>query len=109
MKLVVPIDGPDSKAGISRYFARSTHFAIVDQSKSNYEIIENPFNDFSKGVGVRLFDFLIENYQISKIVAFELGLKVQQLAIEKKLQLIILNGKNKNLKQLLKLIFPNDV
>ncbi len=108
MKFVIPVDGTDDTAGISKHFARSTHFAIIDNETGKHEMVENPFAGIPKGVGVKLIDFLINEYRVNKIIAFELGLKVQQLATEKKMQLIIITGKMKQLKQLLKLIFPNE-
>jgi predicted Fe-Mo cluster-binding NifX family protein len=106
MIFVVPVDSPDDTAGISKHFARSTHFAIIDNETGNREMIENPFAGVSKGAGIKLIDFLVKEYRMNKIIAFELGLKVQQMATEKEIQLIIITGKIRQLKQLLKLIFP---
>ncbi|MBN1927025.1 MAG: hypothetical protein JW798_14425 [Prolixibacteraceae bacterium] len=108
MRIVVPVNGSDNNAVISRHFARSTHFAIIDKLAGTREIIENPFASVSKGAGMKLVDFLLNKYKVNTIVAFELGLKVQQVASGKKMQLIIISGKMKQLKHVLTLIFPND-
>lgn len=101
MNYAIPIDSNKKTALISKKFARSDYFAIVNKEQRTYEIIENPYKELKLGVGKKLLKLLAEQHQVSTLVAFELGLKVQQMANESKLQLIVLSEKRQTLKQLL--------
>lgn len=101
MILVIPIDSDKEQAIVSKKFARSNYFAIVNRTSSTVEVIENPFADLKLGVGKKLLEFLTVQYKVNTLIAFELGLKVQQMANEANLQLIVLSEKRQTLKQLL--------
>lgn len=101
MKIAIPVETKQKSSIVSKKFARSNFFAIVDQELKSYEYMENPYKDLSMGVGKKLLNLLVEEHEINILLAFELGLKVQQMATEANLQLIIINEKRQTLKQLL--------
>lgn len=101
MKAVLPIQTDSVEGLISLKFARSKFFALIDRDKRAYEIIESPFAKDQKNVGKNVFTFLIEEKKVDTFIAFELGLKVQQLTTKKKIQLIILNEKDNTFKNIL--------
>lgn len=102
MKIAIPVESNSRASFVSRKFARSNFIAVVDQEQNACDIIENPFKDLSMGVGKKLISLLVDTYKIDSLLAFELGLKVQQLATGLDLRLIIINEKKQSLKQLLK-------
>ncbi|MDA3930230.1 MAG: hypothetical protein PF541_14870 [Prolixibacteraceae bacterium] len=101
MRIVIPISDKSKTSTVSKKFARSPHFAVVDKTDRTVEVIENPYADLNLGVGKKLLNWLTKEYKVDTLLAFELGLKVQQLANESKMQLIIINEKKQTLKQLL--------
>ena len=101
MKIAIPIETKQKSSIVSKKFARSHFFALVDKELKSLELIDNPFKDLSMGVGKKLLNFLIESHKVDTLLAFELGLKVQQMATETNLQLIIISEKRQTLKQLL--------
>lgn len=103
MKLAIPIKSNSLAAEISEKFSRSPYFAILDKNTGSIEFVENliPINE--SGAGKKVVEFLYSN-DVSVFVAFEIGLKVQQIAFDKKIQIILLDSKNKTLKSILKYI-----
>lgn len=101
MKIAIPVETKQKSSIVSKKFARSNFFALVDKEQKSFELIENPFAELSMGVGKKLLSLLVEDYKIDSLLAFELGLKVQQMATEANLQLIIISEKRQTLKQLL--------
>lgn len=86
---------------IALRYARSPYYAIIDTKLKNTVIIENPYVHLSSGAGRKIIELLAEKYNVNAIIAFELGLNVQQIAMQRKLQLIIIHEKNKTLQDIL--------
>lgn len=101
MKIAIPVETNLKTSMVSKVFARSKYFALVDQDLKTVELIENPFGELNMGVGKKLIEFLLDKHKVDSLLAFELGLKVQQKATEANLQLIIISEKQQNLIQLL--------
>ncbi|MFA9391809.1 MAG: NifB/NifX family molybdenum-iron cluster-binding protein [Prolixibacteraceae bacterium] len=101
MRIAIPIEIKQKSSIVSKQFARSNYFAVVDRTTKTVELIDNPYTDLSMGVGKKLLNLLVEKHKVDTLLAFELGLKVQQKAIEANLQLIVISEKRQTLKQLL--------
>lgn len=101
MKLVIPIETEKRNSQLSKKFARSEYFAVIQKEEATIEIVKNPFLELKMGVGQKLITWLKTEHSVDVLVAFELGLKVQQLANIEQLQLIIINEKKQSLKQLM--------
>jgi len=104
MIAAIPVMTDKKEAQLSLKFARSPYFALVDRSNSTYRFVENPFAEDEKGVGPKILSLLCQDNGVDAFVAFELGLKLHQLAKTKGLQFIILNEKNNKLEDILKLM-----
>ena len=104
MKIAVPVNTGSIDATISMRFARSTYFAVLDVSLKKINFMENPFLHKKTGTGKSIIELLINKYEINTILAYELGLMIQQVAYKKQIQLIITNEKNKSLKETLRLL-----
>ena len=104
MIAAIPIENRTMNSNISTKFARSMFYAIVNTNNNIIEFTKNNFVNEKTGVGKEIIKLLTNKYHVNSLIAFELGLKIQQIACEKKLQLIIVNKKNHTLDQLLKLM-----
>ncbi len=104
MKVGIPLQ-EDSKQGlIAQHFARAKYFAVVDKENSLLEVMPNPCLGMSAQVGKCSLLYLISRKAVDTIIAYELGHKVQQIASEKSICLILINKKYNKLNQLLKLM-----
>ena len=104
MVAAIPVMSNINEAQLSSKFARSPYFVLVDKSHKTYRFVENPFANDEKGVGPKILTLLCQDNGVDTFIAFELGLKLQQLAKTKGLQFIILNENNKTLGDILKLM-----
>jgi predicted Fe-Mo cluster-binding NifX family protein len=102
MIVAIPIKKDSVKSTISLKFARSSYFAIVNKEAKSVRIIKNPFENDNSDVGKRIVNWLRVDHMADAFVAYELGLKVQQLAKEKKIQLIVMNNDSIKLEKMLK-------
>ncbi len=105
MKYAIPVKTNNDDTQLSLKFARSKYFALIDKKTESTEIIENPYAEQLAGAGKSIFDLLVLKKKVSVFIAFELGIKVQQLANENKIQLILINSKEQRLKEITNLIF----
>ena len=104
MKIGIPMQ-QDSKQGlIALHFARAKYFAVVDSETNLLEVLPNPCLGMSAQAGKCSLLYLISRKEVDSIVAYELGYKVQQIANDNNIRLILINRKNKKLSQLLKLM-----
>lgn len=101
MIVAIPVSDKSLKGTISAKFSRSPYFAIVNKEEKKYEFVVNSYIDENEGVGKKLFAWLIKLHGIDTLLAYELGIKVQQLADEQNLQLIIINDESMTLKKIL--------
>ncbi|MDA3816787.1 MAG: hypothetical protein PF486_05375 [Prolixibacteraceae bacterium] len=101
MKIAIPIDNKNIRSTVSDTFARSNFFALLDKENGDLQMVENPFKDMNKGVGVKLFEWLVVTQNVDALLAFEMGYKVQQMANDANLQIIIVNEQNKTLEELM--------
>ncbi|HKK81972.1 MAG TPA: NifB/NifX family molybdenum-iron cluster-binding protein [Prolixibacteraceae bacterium] len=101
MRIAIPIDDKNIRSKVSETFARSNFFALVDKENRDLKMVENPFKDMTKGVGVKLFGWLVETQKSDALLAFEMGYKVQQMANDASLQIIIVNEQDKTLEELM--------
>lgn len=102
MIAAIPIETNSRESKISSRFARSPYFAIVYTQAQEIKIIANPCASLESGTGKCLADHFSKEYRIDTYIAFELGWKIQQLAYKLETQLIILDNKNKLLRDVLK-------
>jgi predicted Fe-Mo cluster-binding NifX family protein len=103
MKIVVPIQNNTPESKVSLTFARSPWFALWEKPSGAVDFIANPYRQEKIGVGSRIFELLITENEANTLLAYELGLKVQQLAVKNKIQLIIINNRNQTLSDILQL------
>ena len=101
MKIAIPIESESEKSLLSAKFARSNYFAIVDKDQKSFSIKKNPFYDENSAAGRKLFHWLTNEHNVDTLLAYELGLNMQQLASESHMQIIIIDKMHTTLDKLL--------
>jgi predicted Fe-Mo cluster-binding NifX family protein len=104
MRIAVPLQESSHDGKIALRFARAQYFALIDKDQHTIEFFQNPCSDMSLKTGKCIMDFLVDNKKIDTLLAFELGLRVQQIAKKNDLQMILINEQKRTLKELLELM-----
>jgi predicted Fe-Mo cluster-binding NifX family protein len=60
MKIAIAATVPDQGGEISRHGARAAYYLVFDEAATLREVIQNPFKDYDRAVGVRVADYLAE-------------------------------------------------
>lgn len=104
MKVAIPIEKDSTWSKISQRFARSPFFAIVDTKKQSVEYIRNPYLQDVQGTGIHIAELLFFENKVKAIITYDIGLHIQQITNEKKVQLILIQSRIKKLDRILKLM-----
>lgn len=104
MRFAVGLETDDYSSLVFKRFARAPFFGIIDTVTKQYSIVANDFFDSKEHAGKLAVDMLCSECNISCFIAFELGLKVQQLAKKMNVQQIILNNDKQTFDQILSLL-----
>ncbi len=104
MIAIIPVMTDTKGAQLSLKFARSPFFALINRELNSYHFIKNPFLNDEKNVGPKILNLLCEENKVDSLIAFELGLKLQQHAKKREVQFIILNKINNKLVDILNLM-----
>jgi predicted Fe-Mo cluster-binding NifX family protein len=104
MTLAIPIEDKTHNSDIALRFARAKYFAIVNKDQHSLEILPNPCLGLSVQAGKCTILYLTTRKNVDTLLAYELGLNVQQIAQKNNLQLILISEKRKSLNQLLKIM-----
>mgnify|MGYP003822452085 CR=1 FL=1 len=89
MIVAIPCMSESQTGRISERLARSPFFAIADTSRQEVRFINNHFSTLGSGAGREMIAFMKAS-GIETIMTHEIGLKVQQLAVENKIGLLLL-------------------
>ncbi len=90
MIAAIPVESASENAAISMRFARSGFFCILNRATGDMQFVENEFASSKQGAGKGVFNWLTGELGVTQFMGHELGMKLQHLATEKKVQLIIL-------------------
>ena len=104
MRAAIPVKDDYLDTVLSIRFGRSRFFVVADNRTSKLEFVVNPYCELKTGIGKGIKELLIAKYNVDTFIAYELGLKLQQLANDHDIQIILLHEKNKTLKELLSLL-----
>ncbi|NJM14928.1 MAG: DUF134 domain-containing protein [Bacteroidales bacterium] len=100
MIAAIPVQKLSTESKISVHFARSNYFAIVNSIEGSIQLVQNPFLEETMQLGNKVMLWLDETFKTDTLIAFELGLKVHQIANHKGWQQIILGQNINNLKDI---------
>ena len=101
MILAIPLEKDAQNSPIALRFARAKYFAIINKEMKSVEILPNPCLGMKTQAGKSAILYLTTRQEVDTLVAYELGLNVQQVAQKNNIQLILINEKRRDLKQLL--------
>lgn len=60
MRIAIAATAPDESGEISRHAARAECYLVFGETGTFCEVIQNPFKDYDRAVGVRVADYLAE-------------------------------------------------
>ena len=72
MRVAIAATAPDEGGKISRRGARAECYLVFDETAMLCEVIQNPFKDYDRAVGVRVADYLAEK-GVDALAAANLG------------------------------------
>lgn len=72
MRIAIAATTPDEGGKISRRGARADCYLVFDETGTVREVIQNPFKDYDRAVGIRVADYLAEK-AVDLVAAANLG------------------------------------
>lgn len=100
MKIAIASNGNTLESSIDSTFARCNFFVVYDPETRAMEFIPNPNKDLEEGAGSASVK-LLESRSVQKIVASEFGMKIKPLLDSLKIQMIVLKGSKKTMKEIM--------
>ncbi len=106
MRIAIPVETNKAGAAISQKFARSKWFAIWDTLANSFNFLNNPYIEDKLQVGENVVQ-LLANENVKQFVAYEIGLKLQNIATKQLIQLVLIPYRLKMLKDIIQLLEKN--
>lgn len=103
MKVAIATQSDNRNSKISLVFARSKYFAIYNTSDDTIEFEYNQFHNDTWKVADNV-SWMLHRIDVKRIVAYELGLKMQDEASSHKTQIVLIPQKIKSLEEILGLM-----
>jgi predicted Fe-Mo cluster-binding NifX family protein len=100
MKIAIASNGNTLESCIDSTFARCNFFVVYDPETRAMEFIPNPNKDLEEGAGSASVK-LLESRSVQKIVASEFGMKIKPLLDSLKIQMIVVKGSKKTMKEIM--------
>ena len=104
MIAAIPLSDNSKEATVSDRFARSPYFALVFTTTKEVAVVANPCLPAKARAGNCVVDFLTNNYRVNAFIATDLGWKIQQLAADQKIQIVLLKKARTKLSEILALM-----
>jgi|GEM_PF-1938640 len=104
MKAVIPVTCQKGEYLISARFGRSSLFAVTEDETRTYYLLKSPVKSKSAETGKKVLETLIKNEKVDTIIAFEIGLYVQQYAAKTGMRIILISDKYGRLDDLMDLM-----
>lgn len=103
MKIAITSTGnsPDSK--MDERFGRCSYFVIYDTETKATEFIPNPNKEAENGAGPASVQ-LVAQKGAEKIVSGEFGMKIKSLIDSLKIQMIVMEDRDKTISQIIELL-----
>lgn len=101
--IAIPVETDKLNTTLSHRFGRSKYFAIYNPVSKSTVFIENVYAEDKIRVAENI-TYLLSKTSVNKLVAYEIGLKMQNEASGKEIQILIIPENLKTLKQIIQLI-----
>ena len=88
MKIAIASTGFQFDSGIDKRFARCTCFVFFDSNSGGVEFFPNPFKDSDFEVGKKVADLMVSK-KVSKVIAGDFGIKIKPLLDSHHIQIIV--------------------
>ncbi|WP_299578742.1 NifB/NifX family molybdenum-iron cluster-binding protein [uncultured Sunxiuqinia sp.] len=103
MKVAITSSGKTGSSKIDNRFGRCAYFAIHDLESDKTEFIKNPNKDVNEGAGPAAAQ-LIASQGVKKIISGEFGGKVKTILEDLQIQMIMVNGPEQTVEELIRLM-----
>ncbi|MCW0484328.1 NifB/NifX family molybdenum-iron cluster-binding protein [Gaoshiqia sediminis] len=106
MKIAITASENKPEAKLDSRFGRCAYFAIYDTENGSTEFIQNPNKESVEGAGPASVQ-LIASKGVKQIISGEFGGKVKSILESLQIQMIMFNGPEKSVDEIIKLINQN--
>lgn len=106
MKTAITSTGNNLDSMLDQRFGRCSYFAIYDPDNDGLEFIPNPYKDAPGGAGPAAVQIIVSR-NVSKIISGEFGMKIKSLLDSMNIQLIILAGTEKSIREIIEMLKKN--
>lgn len=103
MKIAITSTGEKLSSKLDNRFGRCSYFAIHDLETNQTDFIKNPNKETAEGAGPASVQ-LIASQNVKKIISGEFGGKVKKILEELQIQMIMFNGTDKTIQDVLSLM-----
>ncbi|WP_339739400.1 NifB/NifX family molybdenum-iron cluster-binding protein [uncultured Sunxiuqinia sp.] len=106
MKIAITATGNTPNSKVDSRFGRCSYFAIYDMDANQTEFIQNPNKDAASGAGPAAVQ-LIAKRGVKQVISGEFGGKAKSILEDLNIQMIMLNGPEKSIQEVLDLMAIN--
>ncbi|MFA6334921.1 MAG: NifB/NifX family molybdenum-iron cluster-binding protein [Bacteroidales bacterium] len=103
MKVAITSTGNSLAAKLDSRFGRCSYFVVYDTETKATEFIPNPNKENIEGAGPASVQ-LVASRGVKKVVSGEFGAKVKSLFDSLQIQLIVINGQEKTINEIIVLL-----
>ncbi|MHA7111684.1 NifB/NifX family molybdenum-iron cluster-binding protein [Sunxiuqinia elliptica] len=103
MKVAITSTGQEVTSKLDHRFGRCSYFAIHDFDTDQTDFIKNPNKEVAEGAGPASVQFIV-NHGVSKIISGEFGGKVKKILEDLEVQIIMFNGPERTIQDILSLM-----
>ena len=106
MKIAITATGNSLNSKVDSRFGRCSYFAVYDMDENQTEFIKNPNKEVAEGAGPAAVQ-LIAKQGVTQIISGEFGGKAKSILEDLNIQMIMLNGPEKSIQEVLDLMAIN--
>lgn len=103
MKVAITSTGNNPEAKLDSRFGRCSYFVVYDTETKSTEFVPNSNKENIEGAGPASIQ-LIASRGVKKVVSGEFGAKVKSIFDSLQIQLVVINGQEKTISEIIELL-----
>jgi predicted Fe-Mo cluster-binding NifX family protein len=100
MKIIITSTGDTLNSKFDLRFGRSGWFCVYDDVEHSTQFIENANKNANGGAGTKTAEMIAE-LEANRVISGDFGPKAKSLLNKLKIQMIIMDGKNKTIQEII--------
>ncbi len=100
MKFIITSTGNSLNSKFDIRFGRSSWFCVYDTTEKTTHFIENSNKNANGGAGTKTAEMVAE-MEVDSVISGDFGPKAKSMLEKLKIQMIIIDGKNKSIKEII--------